>query len=201
MTKVKVLIEGYAKETKDGWLASSSTILIEDSGKKIIIDPGINKALLLRKLKRENLTTDDIDIVFMTHYHPDHVFLASMFEKATIVDGNTIYEKDKEIEYEGNIPGTNVKVVSTPGHAHEHCALLAKIDKGNIVVAADVFWWTDEEMQNIKNIDKLINKKDPFTKDRKSLLGSRKKLLKIADWIIPGHGKIFRNPKKEVKRK
>lgn len=31
MAKVKVLIEGYAKETKNGWLASSTTTLIEDS--------------------------------------------------------------------------------------------------------------------------------------------------------------------------
>jgi len=26
---------------------------------------------------------------------------------------------------------------------------------------------------------------------------SRKKVLKIADWIIPGHGKMFRNPEKK----
>jgi len=34
MTIVKVLIEGYAKKTKDGSLASSTTTLIEESGKK-----------------------------------------------------------------------------------------------------------------------------------------------------------------------
>lgn len=32
MTKVKVLIEGYAKETGSGWLASSTVTLIEDIG-------------------------------------------------------------------------------------------------------------------------------------------------------------------------
>lgn len=99
MTKVKVLIEGYAEKTKSGWLASSSTILIENSGKKVIVDPGINRKLLLEKLREQGLTPDDIDIVFMTHYHPDHVFLASIFEKATAVDGDTIYKNDEEAEY------------------------------------------------------------------------------------------------------
>ncbi|MCJ7804164.1 MBL fold metallo-hydrolase, partial [Patescibacteria group bacterium] len=110
MDKIKVLIEGYAKETSNGWFASSTTVLIEDSNKRIIVDPGINKDLLLKKLKAENLSPNDIDIVFMTHYHPDHVFLASIFEKSTIVDGDTIYEKDKETEYEGKVPGTNLEV-------------------------------------------------------------------------------------------
>ena len=195
MSKVKVLIEGYAKKTKDGWLASSSTTLIEDSGKKVIVDPGINRKLLLEKLREQGLTPNDIDVVFMTHYHPDHMFLASMFEKAVVVDGDTVYEKDNETGYEGKVPGTNLEVILTPGHAHEHAALLAPTEKGKIVVAADVFWWTDEEEQQTVNGEALINKEDPFTKDWKALKESRKKVLKIADWIIPGHGKMFRNPK------
>ena len=199
MTKVKILIEGYAKKTKDGWLASSSTTLIEDRGKRIIVDPGINRTLLLEKLQKEKLQLDDIDIVFMTHYHPDHVFLASIFEKAMIVDGDTIYEKDNETGYEGKVPGTNLEVILTPGHAHEHAALLATTEKRKIVVAADVFWWTDKEEQQTDDVEALINKEDPFTKDWKALKESRKKVLKIADWIIPGHGKMFRNPTKEIK--
>jgi glyoxylase-like metal-dependent hydrolase (beta-lactamase superfamily II) len=195
MTKVKVLIEGYAKETKKGWLASSSTTLIEDSGKKIIVDPGINRKLLFKKLQKEGLTPDDIDIVFMTHYHPDHAFLASIFEKAIVVDGETIYEADKESEYENKIPGTNLEVLSSPGHAEEHTVLLAKTDKGKVVIAADVFWWKDEEKQQTDDVGVLINKKDPFTTNREALKASRRKVLEIADWIVPGHGRMFKNPK------
>ena len=50
MAKVKVLIEGYAKETKSGWVASSTVTLVQDRGINIIFDPGINKELLLKKL-------------------------------------------------------------------------------------------------------------------------------------------------------
>jgi glyoxylase-like metal-dependent hydrolase (beta-lactamase superfamily II) len=195
MTKFKVLIEGYAKEKSDGWLASSTTTLIEDGGKKIIVDPGINRGLLVEKLKTEGLTPDDIDVVFMTHYHPDHVFLASMFEKAVIYDGDTIYRNDEEKEFEGKLPGTNIEVIPTPGHAHEHAALLLSTNKGKVVVAADVFWWTDEEEQKVDDAEVLINKEDPFTKDEKALKKSRKRVLEVADWIIPGHGEMFKTPK------
>jgi glyoxylase-like metal-dependent hydrolase (beta-lactamase superfamily II) len=195
MTKVKVLIEGYAKETGSGWLASSTTTLIKDSGKKIVVDPGINRKLLLEKLKEEGLTPYDIDIVFITHYHPDHMFLSPVFEKAVFCDGDTIYEGDKETEYEGKIPGTTIQVIPTPGHAYEHAALLVNTEKGKVVIAADVFWWMESEEQKTGDAEFLINREDPFTKDKKALKESRKKILDIADWIIPGHGKMFRNPK------
>lgn len=194
MNKVKVLIEGYAKEIKKGWLASSSAVLIQNSGLNIIVDPGINKKLLLSELKKEGLTTKDINIVFLTHYHPDHAYLAAIFENSILVDGDTVYEKDKETEYQGKIPGTSLKTIATPGHSHEHYSLLINTDKGKIVVAGDVFWWMDNEKQKIN-----LKKEDPFTKDRKALIASRKKLLEVADWIIPGHGKMFKNPYKEGK--
>lgn len=192
MAIVKILIEGYAKEIKDGWLASSTTVLIQDSGKNVIVDPGVNKKLLLKKLKEEKLAPEDIDIVFLTHYHVDHALLAAIFDKAVVVDGDTIYQEDKETEYEGKIPGTNLRPILTPGHAHEHAALLVPTQKGKVVIAGGVFWWLGEEKQEVD-----INKEDPFTKDRKALLKSRRKILEIADWIIPGHGKMFQNPKRK----
>lgn len=194
MTTFKILIQGYAQETTDGWLASASTVLIEDSGKKIIVDPGINRQLLLDKLRQEGLKIDDIDIVFMTHYHPDHVFLSSLFDQAVIYDGNTMYKNDEEKEFEGKLPGTTIDILFTPGHAHEHASLILNTDKGVVVVAADVFWWTDAEEQKVDDVEVLVNRKDPFTKDEAALKKSRRKVLEIAEWIIPGHGKMFKSP-------
>jgi hypothetical protein len=57
-----------------------------------------------------------------------------------------------------------------------------------------LFWWTDEQEQVVDAAEELINREDPFTKDRAALVESRTKVLAIADWIIPGHGKIFKNP-------
>ena len=196
MSKVKVLIKGYAKHVGNTTVASSTTVLIDDSGKKIIVDPGINRQLLYSSLNKVGLTYSDIDIVFMTHYHPDHVFLAPLFTEALIVDGDTRYEDDKETGFTRFVPGTKIEVIVTPGHAHEHCSLLAHEGTKKTVIAGDVFWWMNNETQETKDIKKLLSHVDSYAKDEKALVKSRGKLLKIADLIIPGHGESFTNPLK-----
>lgn len=41
MNKIKVLIEGYAKETKMGWLANSTVVSIQSNEKNIIVDQAV----------------------------------------------------------------------------------------------------------------------------------------------------------------
>lgn len=196
MAKVKVLIEGYAKKTKDGWLASSTTTLVQEGDLNIIVDPGINRKLLLKKLSQEELKTEDIDFVLMTHFHPDHNYLSAIFENAKVLDDELIYDEDREIEHEGKIPGTDLEILPTPGHEKFHASLVVPTIKGTVVVAGDVFWWSEEEKQDTSSKQVLLNHKDPYVKDEKALRKSREKILKIAEWIIPGHGKMFKNPKK-----
>ena len=199
MAKVKILIEGYAKELKKGWIASSTTCLITTEDKKIITDPGCNREKLLSALKKEGLTTDDIDYVFLSHCHPDHVLLAGIFEKAKYVtfDANLIYDKDLMLEFEKNVLGDDIQIIETPGHVLEHLSLLVNTPEGKVAIAGDVIWWIEGEEQVFD-----INQKDHTQAkgmNMKDLVKSRKKILKIADWIIPGHGKMFRNPRKEKK--
>jgi len=198
MTKFELLIEGYAKQTDNGWMASSNVIYIKDNDKKIIIDPGINKSLLLKNLKNRGLTPAEINIVFLTHYHPDHSYLSAIFKNAKLVDGYYLYEEDKEILYEGKIPGTNLKIIHTPGHSTEHSSILIKTKEGNIAIAGDLFWWTQNEKQNTNNLSELLNRNDHVAENVEQLRLSREKVLSVADWIIPGHGKIFKNPKKKI---
>lgn len=195
MTSLKVLIEGYAKKISDGWIASSTTTLIIENNLKIIVDPGANRDLLLSKLTEQGLTPEDINLVFMTHYHVDHNLLAGIFTKAKILDDSIVYENDKETEYAGTIPGTEIKVLKTPGHDQFHASLMVKTSDGIVCVAGDVFWWPDNEEQKT-DAENLLSHKDSFVKDEKALLKSRKKILAVADWIIPGHGKMFKNPLK-----
>ena len=194
MNTIKVLIEGYAKENGT-FNASSSTVLIESNGKKILVDPGCNKELLLEALKKENLTVDDIDIVFLTHYHPDHILNIRLFPNHDIYDGDTIYRDDLEIEYDNTyIPGTDIKILETPGHAHEQCSLVVKVNHEIYVVAEDVFWWMDGEQKDLTR-NELIDMEDPYMESMRDLKKSRKTVLDAADWIIPGHGKMFMKPK------
>ncbi len=192
MTTIKVLIEGYAKQLDTGWKASSTTCLITTSNKKIITDPGCNREALLKALSKENLTTGDIDYVFLSHRHPDHVLLTCLFEKAKYVtfDDHLVYDKDIILEFDKNILGEDIEIIDTPGHVLEHLSLIVDTVDGKVAVAGDVIWWLDDEEQILD-----INQKDhsqAIDMDMKALVESRKKLLKIADYIIPGHGKMFK---------
>lgn len=193
MAEVKILIEGYAKEEGGGEFASSTTTLIRENGLNIIVDPGMNRKLLLTSLRKEGLAASDINYVILTHYHLDHSLLAGIFEKAEIFDQTDIYSWDGKIAaHDGKIPGTAIKIIKTPGHDMFHCSVLAQTKKfGKVAIAGDVFWWADEEKQKIDK-ESLMKHKDPYVKNKEQLLESRKKILRIADYIVPGHGKIFK---------
>lgn len=189
--KVNILIEGYAREIDGIEYASSSTVLIQDDNNNIIVDPGSNKELLMNSLEHYNLSINDINTVLLTHTHIDHCLLAGMFINAKIYDDSSIYYMDSKIEEHDGVIGDNIEILSTPGHDQFHMSVLIKnTDKGNIIIAGDVFWWTNTEEQLIDK-ENLLNKVDPYVKNKEQLFNSRKQLLDIADYIIPGHGKPF----------
>lgn len=139
MSVVKILIEGYARQTENGWSANSTVTLIKSKAclrqgfgevkKNIIADPGFDREKLLSALKKENLKISDIDFVFLTHGHVDHSLLAGIFENAKIVDELYIYQNDAIIKHNGIIPDTDLKVIRTPGHKEEHCSLSVETKK------------------------------------------------------------------------
>ncbi|MEK7125689.1 MAG: MBL fold metallo-hydrolase [Patescibacteria group bacterium] len=191
MAELKLLIPGYAKLAKNGYRASSATVLVRDSGKIILVDPGCNEARLLASLKKEKIKPSDIDYIFLTHFHLDHILNIRLFPETTILDVDTIYKGDRGVLYTKFVHGTKIQVVPTPGHAHEHGALLVQTEKGKVAIAGDIFWWQDDEEQKL-DYKSLVNKADPFVKNKKQLIASRRLLFKMADWIIPGHGEMFK---------
>jgi glyoxylase-like metal-dependent hydrolase (beta-lactamase superfamily II) len=193
MAKIKILIEGYAREKNSSEFASSTTVLIKENGLNIIVDPGMNRKMLLDALKKENLSAPGINYVVLTHYHLDHSLLTGIFENAKILDDSSVYSWDGKIEsYDGKIPGTNIEIIKTPGHDMFHCSVLVNTAEfGKVAIVADVFWWKDGQSQET-DTKNLIKHEDPYVKNKKDLMNSRKKVLEIADYIIPGHGKMFK---------
>ena len=113
MAEVKVLVEGYVKTLDKGFVASSTTCLITTDDKKIITDPGCNREKLLDSLEKEKLTTKDIDYVFLSHGHPDHVLLSGIFENAKFVtfDENLMYDNDLVTEFDKDILGEDIEII------------------------------------------------------------------------------------------
>lgn len=193
MANIKVLINGYAKEINNDEYASSSVTLIRENNLNILVDVGMNRQLLLNSLLKEKLSPMDINYVVLTHTHVDHCLLAGIFENAQILDDSSIYSFDGKISlHQGKIQGTNIEIISTPGHDQFHCAVLVKTDDyGKVAISADLFWWSDDAEQRTDK-ESLLNLDDPYMNDKEALYKSRGEILKIADYIIPGHGKPFK---------
>ena len=192
MAEVKVLIEGYARKIGTGWQASSTACLVTSGDKKIITDPGCNREKLLEALSKEGLKTTDVDYVFHSHRHGDHVLLAGIFENAKHItfDVGLMYEGDMLSEFDKHVLGNDTEIISTPGHVNEHLSLLVDTAEGKIAIAGDVVFWLEDEEQVFD-----IHQKDQsqaIDLDMEILVESRKKLLDLADYIIPGHGKMFK---------
>ncbi|HXS15077.1 MAG TPA: MBL fold metallo-hydrolase [Candidatus Saccharimonadales bacterium] len=187
MNTIEILIEGYAQIKEKGWEASGTTCLIStDSGMKIITDPGANRDLLLERLSGKGLTVGDIQMVFLTHHHLDHAMSVGIFPNAKVVDAEAIYTQDKAEEGVAMLPDTDITILPTPGHEAGHGILVVPTSQGTVVVAGDNFWWTADEEQVLD-----LEKKDDFAEDMSVLIESRKKVLELADWVVPGHGKVF----------
>lgn len=192
MTEIKILIEGYLREEEDYESISSTTVLISDGKLKIIVDPGLNKKLLMESLKKEKIKLEDIDYVILSHYHLDHSLLTGIFENAKIIDADNVCSFDGRIkERKKNILGKNIEIIKTPGHTSDCITILVKTDKGVIAICQDVFWWGDNEEQKTDE-KSLLEHDDPYATDKEKLKQSRKLVLKKADYIIPGHGKMFK---------
>lgn len=194
MDKVHILVEGYARPGHSGqYIACPTAILIQTENKNILVDPGTNKEDLENALQKLDIKPD---FIFLTHYHPDHFLNIRLFPDLDIYDGATLWQGDQEFPYEKTIPETNIQLLPTPGHSPEHTSLLVETDEGVVCIAQDVFWWEDGK-QKSDTVDELMNLEDPFATDTEALKKSRELVLEKADWIIPGHGKKFKNPKRK----
>jgi glyoxylase-like metal-dependent hydrolase (beta-lactamase superfamily II) len=190
---VKVLVQGYAQKDANGrWNATSTTTLVCSNGKNVLIDPGMNPEELKNALENEHLTLDGINVIVNSHSHLDHTRNSKLFDQAKVYNPFSLFKKIPENLV---IPGTHIKVIHTPGHVDKHLAFLVETPEGQCAIAGDVIWWEDDEEQKT-DLKSLLEHIDPAGKDQKVIQESRKKLFSMADYVIPGHGEVFRLPGK-----
>ncbi len=191
MDSVKVLVQGYAQKLATGnYHASSAAVLVRSNGKNVVIDPGLFPNELKAALNKEHLLLDDIDIVVVSHAHMDHTRNSKLFDKPKVLD---LFQRKNMPQYP-LIPGTDIQIIFTPGHVDKHAAFLVDTTDGKCAIAGDVFWWEDGEEQKT-DFSSLVDHVDAMAKNASLLQESRKKLLSVADFIVPGHGKVFAVPK------
>lgn len=181
MARVKILAEGYASGDNKGHSCSTVTLIQDKDAGNIVVDPGTlaSPEILIGKLNEENLSLDDINLVCITHSHMDHYKYVGLFPKAKILDYWGYWEKDVWSEASSKI-SERISLLKTPGHSDDSISLLVQTEEGIVCVCGDVFWKEN------------FPEKDLFATDSKKLAGSRKKILEVSDYIIPGHGKKFK---------
>jgi glyoxylase-like metal-dependent hydrolase (beta-lactamase superfamily II) len=179
---IKQIKQGFVDSDKKTWIsACSSVTLIRTRKKNILVDTGSRGYFneIKKNLKKEGLEPLDIDIVINTHSHSDHNWNNAYFEKADIVVFNGIlkdkfYWKKLPLELEENI-----SVISTPGHSYDSCSVIVKTEKGVYAITGDLFHSTKDKIPS-------------FEKDISEIQKNRQRVIEIADFIIPGHGEMFK---------
>ncbi len=192
MIKYHILIQGIASDFKKLLVTHyPTTVLIVSEKNKIIFDPGVDRKMLIDSLKTLEYSINDINYVFLSHHHMDHALLAGIFPNAKVLLENTWYQDILEGEFKNSVFGPNISIIKTSGHTKNDSCLLIKTDREKILLAGDIFWWPFNEKQE-DTIEGIIKHKDMFAVDQKKLEQERRRLISMADLIIPGHGKPFK---------
>ncbi len=183
MAEVKILIKGFTNADKPGEIEDEITCptisLVRADNLKIICDPGVAEQKdILTALKKEGLSPDDIDIVFITHSHIDHYRNIGMFARAKTLEYWGLWDGGHCDEYGENFT-EDIRIIKTPGHNFDALTMLVKTGMGTVAVAGDLFWKENYPIE------------DPYASDQEKLNASRAQVLALADYIIPGHGDIY----------
>lgn len=107
---------------------------------------------------------------------------AKVLEFFGIWDKNTVYNWSEHYS-------PNIQIVPTPGHNDTDITLFVTTEDGVVAICGDVFW--KENYPADPRDDMVASKTGELKK-------SRELVLRMADWVIPGHGKMYKANKTTV---
>lgn len=190
--RVRVLQVGYSIPQADGTCRADGSITLVWGGLvTALVDTGgpWDRQRLPQLLSEQGLSPGDITHVVCTHGHSDHAGNINLFPAATLLLGWDLSRADGLYLRHGLAAGQPVQlhpglveVVPTPGHTRSHVSLVVRgTAAGTVVVAGDVF-----ERERDEGQWRALSE-DPAEQER-----SRRRVLAMADVIVPGHGPPFR---------
>jgi len=191
LASVIVLKPGYARWEGYASQRACGTITLIKSQKNCIVDLGIpaDKDIILSHLKAHGLTPKDIDTIILTHSDVDHIGNMNLFPDATFIGGNDVIQGDlfKEFFKEKYVVDENITIIHTPGHDNRSITVLVKTAKGVVAITGDLFEY-NKDWETVDSSEAW----EPWSQDKELQEKSRAKIWKLADYIVPGHGDIFK---------
>lgn len=158
-------------------ICSSVTLLKGEQN--ILVDTGYRgyEEEIVSRLEEQGLTPEDILVVFNTHSHFDHCANNHLFTNAKVIYGRGILSPKKwDVASAVEIPG--VTIMKTPGHYQDHQSILVKTDR-NYVIAGDALR------------EDIIRDEERWKSMNEEYVLSVKRILDVADVVIPGHGRVI----------
>jgi len=170
---------------------SATCTLIEVGGQRIIVDPSPGVDLLEPMLfARSGLHPENIDLVFLTHFHGDHHFGLDLFagkpwlmSSAGLTDWKERSPNESELidrfsPAQEHLP-EGISLFPSPGHTAEHCSLLVRAKMGDLMVAGDAVM-TEDFLEAEEGFHNSVD----FGQATETI----RKIKQAAHLVIPGHG-------------
>lgn len=171
-----VLNTGYASPG-----VAATVGFIADGDRRVVTDPGMvrDRSLILDPLEKLGVAPEQVTDVVLSHHHPDHSLHAALFPNARVHDHWAIYQGDRWQwrDADGYELSPAIKLIRTPGHTPEDITTLAGTSAG---VVAFTHLWIDAAAEG-----------DRHATDLEALHAGRRRVLALADLIVPGHGPPF----------
>lgn len=165
--------------------------LITGDGFRLLVDPSLTEAeaMAAELDRRAGLTLADVDTVFLTHAHADHLYGLPHFVGAEWLAAAPVAESinasgrfAQPVGVAGALLAGCLDVVATPGHTLDHHSLRFDCDGLSVTVAGDAVMTRDFYRARAGYHNSADHDAVRATIDR---------LATIADAIVPGHDNWF----------
>jgi len=187
-------------------IGGGSTVTLIDGEQSILVDTGFdyesldtsannkrNARNLTRALRDCGLSPDDIDMVFVTHWHRDHFGNLPLFRKVKHLASKGLVDRFMLKGFEGLDDGQEimpgVRMVLTPGHTIDHASIMVNTVLGGlktgVAIAGDAV--VSHSYFQSGKIWKYNSDFHSIEAGKESVL----RLINSSDIIIPGHGVPF----------
>ncbi len=158
--------------------ARSSSTLILAGPWRIVVDTGAEDEAdeITNRLGEFGLVPEDVEMVVITHDHPDHTGNNRLFAGARILSG-----KGDDRLGEGDFIAPGVWIMETPGHTKDSISVVCESTR-RIVIAGD-------SIPLMGNYLKWVPPRHHV--DRDLALRSMARIVEAADVVVPGHDSPF----------
>jgi glyoxylase-like metal-dependent hydrolase (beta-lactamase superfamily II) len=187
-------------------IGGGSTVTLVSGSRRLLVDTGFdfeedtspenrahNARALLCALQLASLSPEDVNVVFITHWHRDHVGNLWLFPRAQWLVSQPLHARLNDGRFSAVADGEElmpgVHVMLSPGHTPDHASLVVMSTIAGL--AARIAVAGDAVLSHSTFAFGRLSLSGERHSDRALALESMKRIAHSADLIVPGHGVPF----------